>query len=204
MSLKEFRVNSKEKWNKIYASREEPGEPALVLNDNHELLPGSGHALDIACGLGANSIFLAGMGLHVDAWDISDVVIEKLRNKNADGTIHPTIQARVVDISPGSLRPEAYDVIINTHYLDRTLAPAMIDALKPGGVIFFQTFSSEKTIDTGPSNPDYLLQKNELKILFGELEVLAYQDQGTSTDPDNPLAGQAYIVARKPGNLGNL
>ena len=193
MSLKKFRVNSKEKWNRIYASREEPGEPALVLNDNHKLLPGSGHALDIACGLGANSIFLAGKGLHVDAWDISDVAIEKLRNTYTDGTIH----ARVVDISSSSLRPEAYDVIINVHYLDRSLVTAMIDALKPGGLIFFQTFSSEKTLDVGPSNPDYLLRKDELKTLFGALEVLAYQDQGTSTDPDNPLAGQAYIVVRK-------
>ena len=193
-------MNKKEKWNRIYTSREEAGGPALVLRDNRNLLPESGYALDIACGLGANSIFLADHGLEIDAWDISDVAINKLMRTKTSGTIH----AKIVDVSPASLRPEIYDVIINTHYLDRTLVPAMIDALKPGGLIFFQTFTSEKTVDTGPSNPDYLLQKNELKILFGELEVLAYQDQGTSTDPNDSLAGQAYIVARKPGCSGDL
>jgi tellurite methyltransferase len=70
----------KEQWNERY--RAATGEPqaAQVLSENLHLLPGTGQALDLACGLGANALLLAQQGLVVDAWDIADVAVAALQN----------------------------------------------------------------------------------------------------------------------------
>ena len=67
------------KWDHIYKQSGHLHYPAAeVLAENAFLLPPTGMALDLASGLGANAIFLAGHGLAVTAWDISGVAIEKL------------------------------------------------------------------------------------------------------------------------------
>ncbi|MDD1626440.1 MAG: methyltransferase domain-containing protein, partial [Methylococcaceae bacterium] len=68
------------KWNHFYnsQSRQECYPAVQVLTENEFLLPATGTALDLACGLGANAIYLAERGLAVTAWDISFVAIDKL------------------------------------------------------------------------------------------------------------------------------
>ncbi len=69
----------KSKWDDIYAQMEPASvKPTQVLSENLFLLPKQGYALDLACGLGANSLLLAQKGLQVSAWDISEVALEKL------------------------------------------------------------------------------------------------------------------------------
>lgn len=183
----------KSKWNQVYTRRESSGEVATVLLDHTHLLPESGKALDVACGLGANALFLADKGLDVDAWDISDVAIDKLNAQKGD----LSISAKAIDITPDVFPKDHYDVILNAHFLDRALIPAMIKALTPGGMVFFQTFTKEKTVDFGPSNPNFLLDPGELLTLFRSLSVLAHEDHGATNIEDDPLSGQAYIVARR-------
>ena len=57
------------KWNCIYSHSNQTRYPAVqVLTENDFLLPITGTALDLACGLGGNAIFLAELGLAVTAW----------------------------------------------------------------------------------------------------------------------------------------
>ena len=68
------------KWDNIYVGQNCSEQTACdALRENSHLLPqGSGRALDLACGLGGNSIFLAQVSkLEVFAWDISPVAISK-------------------------------------------------------------------------------------------------------------------------------
>ena len=67
-----------ERWNRVYAAADRPPEPARVLAENAHLLPASGTALDLACGLGGNALFLAREGQTVSALDISPVALAKL------------------------------------------------------------------------------------------------------------------------------
>jgi len=71
-------------------------------------------------------------------------------------------------------------------------------ATRPGGLICYQTFTAEKQIDIGPSNPDFLLQPNELQSFVPGCEILAFRDESHNTNRDDPLAGRAFIIARKP------
>ena len=183
----------KTKWNRIYAESTGPGKPAAVITDNLSLLPNSGLALDIACGTGGNALFLAEQGLEVEAWDISDVAITKLQQ--LPGTAN--ISARSLDITPVTLADKHFDVIVCCHYLDRELIPAIQKALNPGGILLFQTFTQNKVLDIGPSNPKFLLKKDELPDLMSRMQIVQLRDESANTNPDHPLAGRAYIVARR-------
>ncbi|NNC68584.1 MAG: tellurite resistance methyltransferase TehB, partial [Gammaproteobacteria bacterium] len=73
----------------------------------------------------------------------------------------------------------------------------IIAALKPNGLLFYQTFIAEKVSDAGPSNPEYRLQPNELLESFSPLHVLAYQEHGTVGDVKKGLRDIAILVAQK-------
>ena len=186
----------RDKWNRIYSKDRLPGLPAAVLTDNDNILPIKGIALDLACGLGTNSLFLAARGLEVHAWDISKVAVSHLAERA--GSLGLNIQTRVINITAAVLPVESYDLVITSHYLDRSLPPAILDATRPGGLICYQTFTAEKQINIGPGNPVFLLQPNELQSFVPDCEILAFKDESHNVNRDDPLAGRAFIVARKP------
>ncbi len=186
----------RDKWNRIYSKDRLPGLPAAVLTDNDNILPIKGIALDLACGLGTNSLFLAARGLEVHAWDISKVAVSHLAER-AD-SLGLNIQTRVINITAAALPVESYDLVITSHYLDRSLPPAILDATRPGGLICYQTFTAEKQINMGPGNPVFLLQPNELQSFVPDCEILAFKDESHNANRDDPLAGRSFIIARKP------
>ncbi len=113
--------------------------------------------MDLACGLDRNAVFLAQQGSAVTALNISKVVINKLTHTAHQHQL--TINAYQQQITPDSLQPNSFDVIVVSRFLDRTLMNAIIDALNSNGLLFYQTFTREKATDTPPHNPDYLLAK---------------------------------------------
>lgn len=185
------------RWNSIYKERREQHNqsPAAVLIENRSLLTTTqGLALDVACGTGTNAIYLASLGYRVEAWDISDVAIEQLAQKaKASGA---AITGICCNITPRHFEGRQFDLVLNCHYLDRTLLPAMLKAIRPGGLLCFQTFSANKQIDFGPKNPGFLLAPGELKSWLTAAEILAERNADTSLDEEDPLAGREYIIAR--------
>lgn len=189
------------KWNSRYAYSGSPvPPPAAVLSQGERWLPrrevgseGSGvegqrtehlRALDLACGRGANAHWLAKHGFNVSAWDISEAVVEEIRQRWPQ-LIHDVSVRDVVSSPP---EPASFDVIVVSRFLDRGLCPAIQSALKPGGVLYYQTFTH------GLSNKDYLLKSGELPVLFSGLEVLAYDEPL----PDSSGKAEASLVGRCP------
>ena len=143
------------KWDARYQEAAAPAEPALVLRDNLHLLPPQGRALEVACGLGGNALALARHGLAVSAWDLSPVAIKRLRGWAAESGL--AVDATVRDVLLEPPPAESFDVLVVTHFLDRPLAPALAAALRPNGLLFYQTFSRESVSDCGPSSADFRL-----------------------------------------------
>ncbi|MEH6470409.1 MAG: methyltransferase domain-containing protein [Halopseudomonas sp.] len=183
------------KWNQRYQQAERINPAARVITDNLHLLPLQGNALELACGLGGNALELAGQGLNTQAWDLSNIAIDKLQQL-AELQQLP-LQARCIDIQQHSLSPESFDLICVTGFLERSLCPAIIAALKPSGLLFYQTFTRAKINQSGPSNPQFLLQQGELLSLFGALTPLVYREELDSGKLEQGLRNQAYLVARK-------
>ena len=190
-------ASAKEKWNRIYSENEYGFfPPALVLHRHAHLLPTSGHALDLAAGIGRNAIFLAQQGMTVEAIDISDVALEKIKAYAESEQL--AITTTVSDLDQTTSFSTTYDVIVISHYLNRDLIPTIKQALKPGGLIFYQTFIKDKVENIGPSNPDYLLASNELLSLFHDYQIIVYREDATIGDHEQGFRNEAMLIAQKP------
>lgn len=184
------------KWNHIYSRPDQASYKAVeVLTKNDFLLPTTGIALDLASGLGANAIFLAELGLAVAAWDISLVAIEKLTTYAAQQGLN--INACQQKIVANSFTECSFDVIVVSRFLDRTLSDAIIGALKPDGLLFYQTFTREKISQKPPNNPDYLLGCSELLELFSPLRVIFYRENALIGEQQRGLRNEAQFVGQK-------
>ena len=185
-------------WDQRYSETLTGQPPATVLSAHLHLLPATGTALDLACGLGANALLLARQGLATWAWDISPVAITRLDEyaRKAGLAIHTEI--RNVVLRPPE--PARFDVIVVSRFLERSLAPALQAALHPGGLLFYQTFTKTRTGEgeaTGPRNPDFLLDDNELLHLFKPLRVRFYREEGLPGDSSRGCRNEAMLIAQK-------
>ena len=172
-------------------------EPALVLKENQHLLPAAGAALDLACGLGGNALYMSRKGLKVSAWDYSPVAIDKLTQLAETEDLN--IQTSVRDIVQDPPEAESFDVIVVSHFLDRSVNQTLIAALKPDGILFYQTYTKNKVINTGPDNPDYLLLEGELLDMFKALKVRVYREEGGCGNIKKGLRNEALFIGQKPG-----
>jgi len=169
-------------WDKKYReyshSSLEP-DPFLV-SAYDEFLSGSapGLALDIAGGVGRHSIWLAQRGWRVKLLDISEVGIKQAEeNAKSTGTV-ASISLEVRDVNVmRDLGREQYNLIIVFFFLQRELFPAMVSALKPGGLLIYKTYTAEqRNFAGGPSHPMFLLEPNELLRAFSSMRTLNYHE----------------------------
>ena len=193
--MPEDNASLREKWDSRYREAREGGPPARVLSENLHLLPRTGKALDVACGLGANALLLAEQGLETQAWDISEVAVARLRERA--GALRLELRAAVRNVAARPPEPRSFDVIVVSRFLDRSLAPRLIEALRPGGLLFYQTYTLTRVDETGPSNPDYRLKDGELMTLFAPLRILVYREEGRAGDPKRGFRNEALLVAQK-------
>jgi SAM-dependent methyltransferase len=187
-------VADAEKWDSRYRDATQ-APPARVLTENAHLLPAGGAALDLACGLGANALWLAQRGLETDAWDSSPVAIERVRARAE--ALRVCVHAEVRDVVKCPPPPHCFDVIVVVRFLDRSLTPHLIEALRPGGVLYYQTFTRTHVSDTGPSNPEYRLRDNELVSMFSAMRLLVYREEGRIGQLDCGFRDQAMLVAAR-------
>lgn len=195
-------------WDKRYRAAEAESEtppvwakqePSEFLVENARLLPSGGKALDVAMGTGRNAVYLASLGFGVIGVDISRVACERaLEAAQAAGV---RIEAVCGDMEAWPVAEGAFDAVINFNYLHRDLCPRLASALRPGGVLVFQTFTMEqRQFGWGPSTDEFLLRPGELRELFPGLEALVYREGVEESEWGKKAA--AGLVARRPGRRG--
>lgn len=170
-------------------------EPASWLVQHARLLPREGRALDVACGRGRHAIWLAERGLPTLAVDRNADAIREVNDTARERAL--PLRAEPRDLESGLnpfLDDGAFDVIVVVHYLHRPLFPALLDALTPGGLLIYETFTRAQAARGKPTNPDFLLVPGELNELVRPLEVLASREG----DFDGRMI--ASVIARRPGS----
>lgn len=166
-------------------------EPSAFLAEQAAAI--DGRVLDLACGTGRNSLFLARRGNRVDAIDIALGGLKQLQAiAAAEGLRINCVQA---DLRSFELPEDCYDAVINIRYLERRLFPSMARALKPGGILIFETFLIDQQRLGHPRNPDFLLQHGELREAFQSLEALHYYEGLVTAGEDSSY--MARLVARR-------
>jgi SAM-dependent methyltransferase len=193
------------KWDDHYRRRLLTAESDVsdVLAENAHLLPMTGTALDLACGLGGNALFLAHRGLRVTAWDISPIAVGALQQTACRAKLAVTAETR--DLTQVDWEAHRFDVIVVARYLDRALMPRLASSLSDHGLIFIQTFTRDKLGCGGPSNPEFLLRDNELLLLFPSLRVRFYREDshcgnlGSGNRREALYVGEKWVNERRSG-----
>ena len=189
------------------AAETPPSEPASIVRELLPLLP-VGPALDIACGTGRHALFLAGRGQHVTAVDFSSVALDVLEARAQDmrARVHRSkslheverplrggLELTQADLERTELPERCYALILCIQYLQRSLFSQMARALRPDGVLLFETYTrAQLEFAGGPRNPSYLLETGELREAFPELSVTFYRELRAGQ-------GIASLVAKKQG-----
>jgi len=168
------------------------GARALLRTYAH-LLPEHGLALDGAAGVSQNGLFLAERGLRVLALDISEVGL-RMGLQQARLRSLP-LQAVVYDLRRLWLPPQTFDVIVNFLYLERATLPVYREALKPGGLLIFESFSASHGKQ---DEQEHYLKPGELQQCFRDFDIL-HHDLRQVTGEDEAIQKQTeQLVAHKP------
>ncbi len=166
--------------------------PSPWLLSNASLAPRGARTLDVACGRGRHALLLAGAGYPVRAVDRDAASIAWL------GALARRLQlpldAAAVDLEvPGAdLGTEEWEFVLVFNYLHRPLFPALVRSLKPGGLLLYETYTSEQARRGKPTSPDHLLEPGELPRLVAPLEVVREREG------DYDGRAIASVAARRP------
>lgn len=184
----------RERWDQRWADNgpssvaQIAASPPDVIADHPSLLddlPRHGRALDLACGVGSQALWMAGRGLSVTALDVSPVAVDLARAAAAHHGL--TVDARVHDTDAGL--PDdltALAMIVCQRYRANDLYPELVERLRPGGVLVL-TVLSAVGLDGEPG--EFHAPADELTVAFTPLDVDVLVDEQAD--------GQASIVVRK-------
>ena len=164
--------------------------PAGWLTMHRHLLP-PGNALDVACGRGRHALWLAEQGWRVTAVDRNASAVRELEVEARRRGLSIAAESINLEREGATLPDGAFDVIVVVHYLHRPLFPALLAALRPDGVLVYETFTTAQAARGKPTNPDFLLRPGELRELVGSLAVME------SREGEFDGRDVASVVARK-------
>jgi SAM-dependent methyltransferase len=166
----------------LFASLAEPGSQAP-------------RVLDLACGNGRNGLLLASRGWRVCFADRDQ---EKLTGIASQAVFAESgSELWQVDLEvPGTepLADRQFDAIVVFNYLHRPLMPALRSALRPGGLLMYETFTEAQREFGRPRNPDFLLKAGELRSYFQDWQILHSEETVLSS----PARAVARLIVRRP------
>lgn len=160
------------RWDERYAGRapqpDRAIEPPGLFAGFADAFPTAGHGLDLACGQGNGSVWLALRGLDVRAFDVSPVAIGQARDLARRNGVDDRCRFDVVDLDEGLPPGPPADLILCHKFRDRRLDQAIIERLAPGGLLAISALSEVGRVP-GP----FRAAPGELPASFAELDVVA-------------------------------
>jgi SAM-dependent methyltransferase len=142
------------------------------------LVAAGAEVLDLACGRGRHARHFAALGCRVTAVDRDAGALEALA-----GVPGVTTQCADLEGAPWPYRPGTFDAVVVTNYLHRPQFPFLAAALRPAGVLIYETFMVGNERFGKPSNPAFLLRPGELLEAFSGPLAVAGFEQGTAGRP---------------------
>ncbi len=171
------------------------GVPSPWICHYAQLIRSGGQVLDLACGSGRHTRWLAANNWQVNAVDSDAQALAGLQQLSNVSTLIADLEN---DIWPYS--GHRFHGIVVSRYLHRPLFPRLIESLHAGGVLIYETFMDGNERFGRPKNPDFLLRSNELLEVFSpHLTVIAYQ-QGEFQEPGSTVMQRICAVSERRNN----
>jgi tellurite methyltransferase len=159
----------------------------------------AGPVVDLACGRGRHMIAGARAGLPMVGLDRNPTSLAELRSLAQTQQLRlEVVRADLEAAATAPLKAGSCGAIVVFRYLHRPLASALCEWLAPGGLLLYETFSTDQiALGWGPRNPEFLLRTGELARLFAELEIIE-QWEGTTSGARPESVGR--LLARRARN----
>ncbi len=158
----------------------------------------TGVGLDLACGAGRDSVYLALHGWQMTAVDHLTDALHRTQQLAQQQQVQ--VQTLLLDLESSThallttnLKHRQFDLICVARYLHRPLLPLLPTLLAPGGVLLYQTFMQGAEQFGSPRNPNYLLRPQELAQTFAELTLML--DEIEYLEDGRPVSA---FMARRP------
>lgn len=150
-------------------------------------------ALDVACGSGRDSLYLAQRGWQVTAVDVQQDAISRLRLSAERHHVSIDTICQNIERDLPAFGRECFDLIVVVRYLHRPLLPLFSQWLKRGGFLLYQQFHTDAAAYGRPRSSAHLLRDGELVQAFNGWQVLV--DEMERLDDGRPMVN---FLARKP------
>jgi len=170
--------------------------PRNLVTSHQHLLPRHGLALDVACGTTATGMHLAGHGWRVIALDVSNAAL-RIAQAEVQREALP-VSFTLMDLTDPWLPSDHFDVILNFYYLSRPLMRTYRTSIKPGGLLFFETFLREENFSMEvDGDPEHYLYPLELRDVFKDWQIIHYAETQRNDRPGR-VRKIAQLVACRP------
>jgi tellurite methyltransferase len=185
----------REKWNRRYrgGAYKERSHPSAFLEAWIDSIP-AGRAIDIACGAGRNTLYLAQRGFEVDAIDISGAALERARTAAAQ--MHLNVNWMEHDLDERLELERSYQLILIVRYVNLPLVRQMAANLAPGGFLVCEQHLLTAADVIGPTNPAFRVAPGDLLTAAEGLRV-QHLEETLVTEPDGRTAALARLVAQR-------
>jgi SAM-dependent methyltransferase len=162
-----------------------------------------GPVVDLACGRGRHTLATAALGLRILGVDRDAAALGVLvyaARSHSPPLLVTGVRADLEQAPGLPFCAQSCGAVLVFHYLHRPLARAIATLLRPGGLLLYETFTEDqKNLGYGPTNPAFLLARGELRELFPELAVLAYEEGLSVGQRPEALARLAARRGASPG-----
>lgn len=152
-----------------------------------------------ADGYGRNGIWLAKQRFQVHTVDLSPVGVERARQRAAAAGVE--ISMEVADLAKWDWPLNQYDAVAAIFFhmppdVRANVHPAMLRALKPGGIVILQAFSTGQLrySSGGPKQADLLYTPQILREDFQGAETLLLEEKEVQLDEGHMHSGAGFVV----------
>ena len=196
-------------WDARYSAQEYifGVEPNVFLAGQTALFRPGHRVLDIACGEGRNSVWLAQRGCDVLGIDVSPLALKKAQRLAENKGVN--VEFRLADVCDWQWNPATFDAVVCIFIQfaapsERTrLFEGIETALKPGGVVVLQGYTPKQVEykTGGPPDAAHMYTREMLELAFARLQILhLLEHEDTLAEGTKHVGRSALIdlVARKP------
>ena len=170
-------IHKKRMWG-VYPESYIVAEVCKLINGRHRGRPNRNRlltALDVGCGVGANTWFLAEQGFETYGVDISPAAIKKSRFVMLNRGVCPTME--VGDVMKLRFKDRMFDLVVDCHTIQHVRDPAVAmqeiyRVLRPGGTYIGLLVAHDDAIRKGYGRVKFFIYKEDFDELFGKFSKM--------------------------------